>query len=244
MRHPCTVLNQLTHCVLTNNDLLLPPVEKAVDIFEKIHPEAKGIFLFDNAPSHRKVATDALNVDKMNVHPGGKQPVMRDTVWEGLVQKLVGEDGVPKGMKVIQEERGVNTKGMKAKDMRELLKTYSDFTAQKTLLEDYIEQRGHICMFYPKFYCELSPIKCVWCQAKKHTRAYADGTITRLRKIVPEGLDSITVEQIKMFKQVHIHDHMLPTPARITAVHVGNQYPVQWKWNGQLETQLQTNNSP
>ena len=55
------------------------------------------------------------------------------------------------------------------------------------------------CIFYPKFYCELSPIERVWCQAKKHTRAYADGTITRLRKVVPEGLDSVTIDQMKKF---------------------------------------------
>ena len=54
-------------------------------------------------------------------------------------------------------------------------------------------------MFYPKFHCELSPIERVWCQSKKHTRAYADGTITRLQKIVPEGLDSVTLEQIKKY---------------------------------------------
>ena len=54
-------------------------------------------------------------------------------------------------------------------------------------------------MFYPKFHCELSPIEHVWCQARKPTRAYADGTIIRLRTIVPEGLDSVRVEQIKMF---------------------------------------------
>ena len=103
-----------------NNNLLLPQVEKAVDIFEKIHPNTNGIFLFDNAPSHHKVASDALNVQKMNVRPGGKQPLMRDTVWEGSVQTLVGENGVAKGMKAILQERGVNTKGMKAKDTREL----------------------------------------------------------------------------------------------------------------------------
>ncbi len=34
---------------------------------------------------------------------------------------------------------------------------------------------------------------------KKHTRAYATGSIVRLRKIVPEGLDSCTPELIKKF---------------------------------------------
>ena len=35
--------------------------------------------------------------------------------------------------------------------------------------------------------------------SKKHTRAYADGTITRLRKIVPEGLECVTTQMIKKF---------------------------------------------
>ena len=57
------------------SDHLLKQVKKAVDIFEEVHPEARGIFLFDNAPSHRKVADDALNADKMNVAPGRKHQI-------------------------------------------------------------------------------------------------------------------------------------------------------------------------
>ena len=181
------------------NDHLMKQVENAVKNFEKVHPDAQAVFLFDNAPSHKKVPDDALNVEKMNVGPGGKQPVMRDTVFEGKLQKMVDSSGTPKGMKMVLEERGVDTTGMRAKEMREKLKTYSDFGEQKTILEEYIEGRGHVCVFYPKFHCELSPIELVWCHSKKHTRAYADGTITRLRKIVPEGLDSVSTDLIKKF---------------------------------------------
>ena len=166
------------------NDLLLQQVVKTVDIFERVHPNATAIFLFDNAPSHRKVAEDALNADHMNAGPGGKQAIMRDTVWGGEVQRLVDDHSVPKGMKIVLQERGIDTTGMKCKDMRDLLKTFPDFKGQKTILENYIEGRGHICTFYPKFHCELSPIE-------------REGTITRLRKIVPQGLDSVTLEQIK-----------------------------------------------
>jgi len=37
----------------------------------------------------------------MNVRPGGKQSKMCDTVWEGCVQKMVDENGIPMGMKMI-----------------------------------------------------------------------------------------------------------------------------------------------
>lgn len=182
-----------------NNDHLLQQVEHTIDIFEKIHQNTQGLFLFDNAPSHKKQADDSLNVEKMNVNPGGVQPAMRSTMWDGKIQTMVKEDGTPKGMKAVLQERGVDVKGMKAQDMRAKLKTYPDFANPKTLLEDLVESRGHICEFYPKYHCELSPIELVWCQAKKYTRAYANGSIVRLRTLVPEGLDSVQTELIKKF---------------------------------------------
>ena len=150
-------------------------------------------------PPTAKIHDNALNADRMNVGPGGKQPKMRDTVWDGGVQKLVDNCGTPRDMRAVLEKGGVDTTGMKAKEMRDALKHFPDFKEQKTILEEYIEQRGHLCIYYPKFYCELSPIERVWCQSKTHTRAYANGTITRLRRIVPEGLDSVTIEQKKKF---------------------------------------------
>ena len=47
------------------------------------------------------MADNALNVDRMNVGSGGKQPRMRDTVWGGVTQKLADDIGVPKGMRVV-----------------------------------------------------------------------------------------------------------------------------------------------
>ena len=55
------------------NDQFVNQVDKATGIFEAKYPGAQGLFLFDNAPSHRKVASDALNVHSMKVWPGGKQ---------------------------------------------------------------------------------------------------------------------------------------------------------------------------
>lgn len=126
------------------NDLLLHQVERTVDIFERVHPQAQALFLCDNAPSHRKLAEDTPNADKMNVGRGGKQPKMRDTQWAGGIQKLVDETDIPKGMRIVLEERGINTTGMKASDMRQKLKTFPDFNQQQTILEKYIEQRGHL----------------------------------------------------------------------------------------------------
>ena len=40
----------------------------------------------------------------MNVGPGGKQPVMKDTVQNDVVQRMVDSNGIPKGMKRLLEE--------------------------------------------------------------------------------------------------------------------------------------------
>ena len=70
----------------------------------------------------------------MNVYPGGKQPALRDDLWEGNVQKMVLPDGTPKGMKMVLQECGVDVKGMNAEKMRENLNTHSDFSTQRTYL--------------------------------------------------------------------------------------------------------------
>ena len=54
----------------------------------------------------------------MNVNPGGGQPAMRDTTYNGRVYKLVDSNSVPKGMRRILIERGVDVRGMKAANMR------------------------------------------------------------------------------------------------------------------------------
>ena len=82
---------------------------------------------------HRAFADDALNAKRMNVKPGGAQPCMRDTVWAGRVQKMVFENGVPKGMKQILKERGINTEKMVADDMRTVLANHDDFRTEQTI---------------------------------------------------------------------------------------------------------------
>ena len=57
----------------------------------------------------------------MNVRPGGEQPIMRDTVFNGKVQQMVLSDGKPKGMKMVLQERGVDTEGMNAEKLWEIL---------------------------------------------------------------------------------------------------------------------------
>ena len=45
----------------------------AIDIFEYLHPNKVAIWLFNCSSAHEGLAEDALNVNNMNVNPGGKQ---------------------------------------------------------------------------------------------------------------------------------------------------------------------------
>ena len=59
------------------------------------------LVLFDQSSGHTAYDDDALIVSRMNVKPGGCQPKMRDTVYDGVTQRMVFDDGTPKGMKQV-----------------------------------------------------------------------------------------------------------------------------------------------
>src|SRR5882762_12018571 len=101
--------------------------QMTVNIFEYLHPEKVAIWVFDCSSAHEGLAIDALNVNNMNVNPGGKQRHLCTTVipmnnpppkpgyidTRGQTQTMVyPEDhpdpklqGKPKGMKAVLQER-------------------------------------------------------------------------------------------------------------------------------------------
>ena len=62
----------------------------------------------------------------MNAKPGGKQRIMRDGFWNGKVQKMNSTSGVPKGLRCVLQERGINTIGMSAQEMRQTLSKHDE----------------------------------------------------------------------------------------------------------------------
>ena len=102
----------------------------AVDIFEYLYPEKVAFWVFDCSYAHKGLAIDVLNVNNMNVNPGGKQRHLHTTVismnspplkpgcidTQGQTQTMVYPKdhpdpkprGKPKGMKaVLQEQESV-----------------------------------------------------------------------------------------------------------------------------------------
>ena len=87
-------------------------VKCAVAIAEVKYPKEEGwkhVWIFDHSSCHAAMAEDSLDVSKMNVNPGEKQRVMHDDWWGGKPQPRNYAIGVPKGLRVVLEERGVDT---------------------------------------------------------------------------------------------------------------------------------------
>ena len=165
-----------------NSDRFMEKVGKAVRIADVKYPPSQGyhhVWCFDHSCGH---------ASKMNKGPGGKQPKMRDTVWNGQPQTMTLPDGRPKGAALVLEERCYNTKGwMKCELFLSTTTTSRMRNAVLTL------SRPYMC-FHPQVSLRA---ESVWSQSKRYTRAYCDYTISSLRRSIPLGLK--TVRRCSMF---------------------------------------------
>lgn len=189
------------------SDKFMDQIKEAVKLVDFKYPKSEGwriVWVFDHSSCHAAMADDSLDVAHMNVKPGGKQRIMRDGWWGGKPQKMNFATGVPKGMKVVLQERGVDTSKLNAEQMREELRSHPDFKYEKSRIERYLtEECKHLMYMLPKYHCELNPIERVWAQAKRYTKAYCKYNIQSLRNTIVPALDSVTMDNIhKHFRKV------------------------------------------
>lgn len=148
------------------------------------------------------MAKDSLDVNYMNVKPGGKQRKMHDTMYQGKVYSMNFPDGTPKGLKRVLYERGVDTTGMKG-EMKQILSQHYDFKNEKCHVECVLIEKGHIPIFCPNSI--VNSIR-IWAQLKRYTRAHCIYTIGTLRKNIPRSYNTVTVENIRRhFNKVKLY---------------------------------------
>lgn len=114
----------------------------------------------------------------------------------------------PKGLQVILEERRLWPKeglyldsSMRKKVSKEsrkhtgngccarwLLSQQPQFLEQKGRVQEVVEAKGHLVLFYPKFHCELKWIEYFWARVMVYTRAHCSYDIKSLRENVPAAL--------------------------------------------------------
>ena len=183
------------------SDKFISQIHSAVEIANIKYPKSSGykiVWMFDHSSCHSAMAEDSLDVNHMNVNPGGEQRIMRDGWWGGKPQKMTDAHGVPKGLKRVHAERGINTAQLHQPEMREILVNHPDFKYEKSRIERLLtEEYGHIVYMIPKFHCELNPIERVWAQAKRYARAYCKYNIQSLRNTIIPALDVVTLDNIQ-----------------------------------------------
>ncbi|OAX30637.1 hypothetical protein K503DRAFT_705005 [Rhizopogon vinicolor AM-OR11-026] len=74
------------------------------------------------------------------------------------------------------------------------------FKEQKSLVQEIIERAGHLCIFLPKFHCELNFIEFFWGRVKKYLRDHCDCTFETLKESMPRALASVELRSIRLWE--------------------------------------------
>ena len=130
--------------------------------------------------------------------------------------------GRHKGMECILAERGLypatgSLKGACANEKahaddakcccQRMLATQHDFGTERSALQHTVETRitiqgisclRHLCLFLPKFHCELNWIERMWGASKAYTRSHCMYTLQGLRDTVPLSLTQDLSEVVDM----------------------------------------------
>ena len=147
-------------------------------------------------------------------------PKMRSTTIGDKVQDFYFPPTHPtmpgwfKGMEIIIRERGLWPEtgllaqcegfrclpGAKSCCCRRVLYCQPDFCSQTSHLAEYVQSRGHICDFYPKFHCELNFIEQYWGAAKLNYRTSPKtSSVDEMEANVIRCLDDVPLVQIQRY---------------------------------------------
>jgi hypothetical protein len=190
-------------------------VERMLVKFKELHPDCRGLFVFDQSSNHGAMADDALVATRMNLNPkGANVPKMRNGWFmkngEKVTQPMVDEKGEPKGIKAVLVERGLWRDQLKLDCdgcpdgstsccARKIISLQPDFQEQRSVIAEIIEKNHQIIEFFPKFHCELNPIERVWGYAKRIARADCSFNFSDLKTKVPLILKGVPLSTIRAF---------------------------------------------
>jgi hypothetical protein len=178
--------------------------------------------MVDNSQGHSAYSEDALVVSRMNVNPSGKQARMHNgwytrdgqTVSQPMIfpQDHAAYPNEPKGIKAILTERGLYQARLRGKCKskcetdrvdccnKRILELQPDFQQQKSLVQEVIEAAGHLCIFLPKFHCELNFIEFFWGLVKKYLRDNCDFSFNTLKENMPKALADVRLSTMRLWE--------------------------------------------
>ena len=136
----------------------------------------------------------------------GHKGIQRILTERGLWRAASSEMSQPD---VNGKRKLISHKKMTLDEARLVLMSQPDFKAQllKNWVCETVESFGQLCIFGPKFHCELAPIEMYWGASKCYTRAHCDYKFESLRTTVPESFVSVSLETIRR-QFAHVERYM------------------------------------
>ena len=89
-----------------------------------------------------------------------------------------------------------------AKSSMHILDHQPDFAAQRSLVQEVIEEAGHLCIVLPKFHCEFNFIEFFWGVVKHWLWENCDYMFQTLQANLPKAMDSISKELIRKWQNI------------------------------------------
>src|SRR5467141_3418476 len=80
-----------------------------------------------------------------------------------------------------------------------LLANQPDFLEQECQIMAIVKAAGHLCLFLPKYHCELNIIEFFWGATKNHTRECCDFTLEGLDREIEVGQGKVRIETIRRY---------------------------------------------
>lgn len=82
---------------------------------------------------------------------------------------------------------------------RHRLEAQPDFQETRSVLEELCLAAGHLCLFLPKFHCELNPQECIWGASKRYVRDTCSYSFKALRLAVGPSIQRIPIAQTRRY---------------------------------------------
>ncbi|KAG2216528.1 hypothetical protein INT45_014182 [Circinella minor] len=217
--------------VMNSDNLHKQLIDDAIPLFENLHPGCQAVFLFDQSSNHHAYASDALVASRLILSDkdlfADKEPIMKEgwymdgnkRVWTALgVQSILEGRSLGLWDKYKKEGKYWKTKCGEKEPNDDatccpfhMLEAQPDFKEQKCKLPEAVEDAGHICMFYPKYYCETNWIERYWGGAKAISRQECNYSFASLRNNLPSFLNRISPAPIEL----EDGSAFQPTPTKI-----------------------------
>ncbi|KIY47167.1 hypothetical protein FISHEDRAFT_45850 [Fistulina hepatica ATCC 64428] len=184
-------------------------------VFPESHPDPSGKTLYEEGDlktrppkGMRLVVQEHVAVwDKLCDMVGGEKHVVgrcnsckisaqkKDVMRRIAEAEGAGRDDALEDLEAASEEAVIDEPANDWCCLHRVLSKQDDFVNEKPMIQMYLESRGHVCMFLPKFHCELAAIEMVWGFGKYHELS----KFTTAQVLIPKCLDMANKITIRRF---------------------------------------------